>query len=153
MKPSISITTILATCLLVGISSLQVAVASDRGELTVLLQEFLAAAHEKSAHQRFWADDLVYTSSGGMRFGKSEILDGFKESSDERPSVSYSAEDIDIRVYGAAAIVAFKLVGQPSDGPDVLEYFNTGTFLKREGRWQVVAWQATVIPSAADSPD
>jgi len=28
----------------------------------------------------------------------------------------------------------------------VLTYFNTGTFLRRNGAWQVVAWQATAIP-------
>ncbi len=27
-----------------------------------------------------------------------------------------------------------------------MNYFNTGTFLKREGKWQAVAWQATIIP-------
>ncbi len=46
-------------------------------------------------------------------------------------------------------IMAFKLVGTPTDkaaDTDVLYYFNTGTFLKRDGIWQVVAWQATKIP-------
>ncbi len=152
MKPSLTITPILLTCLLAGVFSVQVA-AADRDDLNLLLSEFLAAVHEEAAHQKFWADDLVYTSSNGTRFGKSEILDGFGEPSDEPPAVSYSAADIDIRIYGVAAIVAFKLVGQPSDGSAVLEYFNTGTFLKREGRWQVVAWQATLIPPPPSSAD
>jgi hypothetical protein len=153
MKPSHTITSILVACLLVGVFSVQVAAAADRDDLNLLLKEFLASAHEEAAHQKFWADDLVYTSSNGTRFGKSEILDGFGEPSDEPPAVIYSAADIDIRTYGVAAIVAFKLVGKPSDGSAVLEYFNTGTFLKREGRWQVVAWQATVIPSPPASAD
>jgi hypothetical protein len=25
-------------------------------------------------------------------------------------------------------------------------YWNTGTFVKRDGEWRVVAWQATKIP-------
>jgi len=29
---------------------------------------------------------------------------------------------------------------------DVANYLNTGTFLKRGGRWQVVSWQATRLP-------
>ena len=58
-----------------------------------------------------------------------------------------------MRVYGDTAIVAFKLVGTPADtseDTDVLYYFNTGTFLKRDGVWRVVAWQATKIPSAGN---
>jgi hypothetical protein len=61
----------------------------------------------------------------------------------------YSGEEVDVRVYGDMAVVAFKLVGTPTNeaaGADVLYYYNTGTFLKRDGIWQVVAWQATKIP-------
>jgi hypothetical protein len=43
------------------------------------------------------------------------------------------------------AIVAFRLIGTAEDGT-VQQYFNTGTFLKRDGAWRVVAWQATKIP-------
>jgi len=71
------------------------------------------------------------------------------DSSDDAPPMVYSGEDIDIRLYGNTAIVAFKLVGTPTDksaDADMLYYLNTGTFLKRDGVWQVVAWQATKIP-------
>jgi hypothetical protein len=27
-------------------------------------------------------------------------------------------------------------------------YLNTGTFLKRDGKWQAVGWQATTVPKA-----
>lgn len=142
-------------CLLAGLMALPVAAASEVDNLTSMLSDFLAAAHKPDAHQTFWADDLVYTSSNGTRFGKAEILDGFSEdgSADEPPAVVYSAEEIDVRVFGNAAVAAFKLVGTPSDGSDILEYFNTGTFLKREGNWQVVAWQATSIPKAAPADE
>ncbi len=141
--------------ILSGLLSLSAAAASDVDDLTAMLLGFLEAAHTEAAHQVFWADDLVYTSSNGTRFGKTEILAGFadEEPSDELPAVAYSAEDIDVHVFDTAAVVAFRLVGIPSDGSEVLEYFNTGTFLKREGGWQVVAWQATAIPSAPDAAD
>ena len=132
-----------------------VAVASDVDELAAMLRGFLEAAHTEAAHQVFWADDLVYTSSNGTRFGKAEILAGFSAADPvaEPPTVAYSADDIDVRVYGAAAVVAFRLVGVPADGSSVLQYLNTGTFLKRENGWQVVAWQATLIPSTVESAD
>ena len=117
----------------------QSAAATDVEEITSMLHHFLAHSSTEAAHQRFWADDLVYSSSAGLRFGKAEILAGYQS----------SGEEVDVRVYGDMAVVAFKLVGTPTNeaaGADVLYYYNTGTFLKRDGIWQVVAWQATKIP-------
>lgn len=122
-----------------------------------MLHHFLANSSTKSAHESFWADDLVYSSSAGLRFGKADILAGFDlsadeaetEDSDAEPPLVYSGEAVDIRVYDDMAVVAFKLVGTPTNEDaktDVLYYYNTGTFLKRDGSWQVVAWQATKIP-------
>jgi hypothetical protein len=126
------------------------AIASDYEDLTAMLEEFLATSDEKASHASFWADDLIYTSSAGLRFGKSDIMAGFDGlKTDEEPLIVYSGEDVDIRIFGDTAVVAFRLVGTPTDkaaGDDVLYYFNTGTFLRRSGVWQVVAWQATVIP-------
>ena len=124
--------------------------ASDYEDLTAMLGDFLATSDEQASHASFWADDLIYTSSAGLRFGKPEIMEGFDGSeTDDEPPMVYSGEDVDIRIFGDTAVVAFKLVGTPTDKAtvdDVLYYFNTGTFLRRRGVWQVVAWQATVIP-------
>ena len=116
-----------------------------------MLKDFLANADKRAAHERFWADDLVYSSSSGLRFGKADIMQGFDtaddDASSEPPAVAYSGEEIDVRLYDDMAVVVFKLVGSPSNGSEPLYYFNTGTFLKRDGVWKVVAWQATKIPT------
>jgi len=131
------------------------AMASDSEDLRLMLQDFLAGSDARASHASFWADDLIYTSSAGLRFGKPDIMAGFEgsdsddETADDAPQMVYSGEDVDIRLFGDTAIVAFKLVGTPTDkaaGDDVLYYFNTGTFLRRDGVWKVVAWQATKIP-------
>ena len=123
----------------------------DAAELKLMLEDFLANADKRGAHERFWADDLVYSSSSGLRFGKADIMQGFDttddETSSEPPAVAYSGEEIDVRLYGDMAVVVFKLVGTPSSGSEPLYYYNTGTFLKRDGVWRVVAWQATKIPT------
>jgi len=117
-----------------------------------MLNEFLANAGVAEIHERFWAEDLIYTSSRGSRTTKAEIMASFSASEDDESEKDdaagpvYTAEDIQIRVYGDTAVVAFKLVATPPDNLVVLTYFNTGTFLKRGGIWQVVAWQATAIP-------
>lgn len=142
-----------AFALVVALIAAPIAAASDEEILTAMLHDFLANSSTAAAHEKFWADDLVYSSSAGLRFGKADIMQGFvagdDEAESEPPAVVYSAEDVDVRVYGDAAVVAFKLVGTPANpdlANDVLYYYNTGTFLKRDGAWAVVAWQATKIP-------
>jgi ketosteroid isomerase-like protein len=123
-------------------------------ELTELLGYFLegASRNDPGTHERFWADDLVYTRSAGVRVGKREILDDVRagpENPDE-PAVTYSAEDVRIRQYGKTAVVAFRLVGRTDGERPATQYFlNTGTFVKRNGEWRAVAWQATREPEAA----
>lgn len=133
------------------IEKLDAAMASgDTTELTEMLHKFLGTSDQKQAHVDFWADDLVYTSSNGSRRGKAEILAAFEESNeeDDGPATTYTGEDVKVQLFGTTAVVTFRLVGTPDDGSEVKYYFNTGTFLKRGGEWQAVAWQATVIPGA-----
>ena len=54
--------------------TMPVALANDADDLTALLHEFLAGAGDAAAHERFWADELVYTSSSGTRTSKAEIM-------------------------------------------------------------------------------
>lgn len=123
----------------------------DAETLRTLLDDFLAGAsvNDASVHDRFWAEDLVYTSSDGERFGKPEIMAGLEETDDtsepsEGNTPSYSARDVNIRSFGETAVVTFRLVAELED-QSMSEYFNTGVFRSREGQWEAVAWQATRI--------
>jgi len=130
-----------------------VTAGTDEQELTALLEEFLdgASRNDAQVHDRFWADDLIYTSSAGERFGKEHIMSGMNDEPDAEPDSSpirFSAEDVQIQLYGETAIVAFRLMGIPEGQPrGELRFYNTGTFLKRNGQWRAVAWQATIIPA------
>jgi len=124
--------------------------APAAAELTKLLNEFLAGASHNDAamHDRFWAEDLIYTGSSGRRRGKAEIMKDVRSAPAPKPGDAktvYTAEDIRIQQYGNTAIVAFRLVATTEkDGKtEVANYLNSGTFLKRKGKWQVVNWQAT----------
>ncbi|CAN5384270.1 hypothetical protein BH20VER3_BH20VER3_09040 [soil metagenome] len=127
--------------------------APDAPELTKLLRDFLAGASRNDAaiHDRFWADELIYTASAGRRVGKADIMKEVREEGPSKPgdeSPVFTAEDIRIQQYGDTAIVAFRLVGttEKAGQKSVNNYFNTGTFLRRNGQWKAVAWQATMIP-------
>ena len=131
--------------------------AGDAAELTQLLKQFLAGAgrNDIAVHERFWAEELIYTSSSGQRIGKADILREVRAEAaatpkPNNPVTTYGAEDIRIQQYGTTAIVAFRLVGTTEkDGTkEIKNYLNTGTFLKRDGKWQAVSWQATALPNA-----
>lgn len=117
--------------------------AADTERLVALLHEFMAGAsvNDVGVHQRFWDDELVYTSSAGARFGKAEILGGLGGGNDSTGPV-YAAEEIDVRLHGSIAVVTFLLVARHAD--DRREHFyNTGVFRLRDGEWRAVTWQAT----------
>ena len=147
--------TLLSSILLLSITcGLQAETAApDGAELTKLLRDFLAGAgrNDIAMHERFWADDLIYTASAGRRIGKADIMREVRAEQTPKPedgTTVYTAEDIRIQQYGDTAIVAFRLVATTDKGgaKEVKNYLNSGTFLKRGGKWQAVNWQATVMP-------
>lgn len=153
MKP-IPLLTFLLLTMAIG---MQAQTAPAANEITMLLKEFLAGASRNDAaiHDRFWADDLIYTGSAGRRRGKAEVMRDVRSAPAAKPGDArtvYSAEDIRIQQYGDTAIVAFRLVAttQKSGSSEVSNYLNSGTFLKRRGNWQVVNWQSTKVPSIQD---
>jgi hypothetical protein len=92
------------------------AAAPDSAELTKLLRDFLAGAsrNDVAMHDRFWADDLIYTSSNGRRIGKADIMKDVREEGPPKPGddeTVFTAEDIRIQQYESTAILAFRLVG------------------------------------------
>ncbi len=119
-------------------------------EITALLKDFLANVDQASAHDRLWAADLVYTSSAGKVNRKADIMQGFdappaKADSPAEPKETYSADDILVRQFGDAAALTFRLTRHAADGSQS-HYRNSGMFVRREGQWQVVTWQATIVP-------
>ena len=130
--------------------SAQAQTAPDAAELTKLLNDFLAGASTSDAamHDRFWADDLIYTRSAGRRVTKADVMRDVRSAPVPKPGdpkTVFTAEDIRIQQYGNTAIVAFQLVSttETEYGKQIARLLNSGTFLKRDGKWQVVNWQST----------
>jgi ketosteroid isomerase-like protein len=142
-----------------SVISLHAQTTPDAKALTDLLNEFLAGAgrNDAAVHDRFWADDLIYTRSAGVRTTKPELMKGVRSAPAPKPDdprTVFTAEDIQIHQYGKTAVVAFRLVSTTTkaDGTvSVGNNLNTGFFIKRKGLWQAVAWQSTIVPKP-DSP-
>ncbi|SDR73575.1 nuclear transport factor 2 family protein [Opitutus sp. GAS368] len=118
-----------------------------------LLTDFLTHNSDPARHEKFWADEIVYTSAMGVVRTKTDIMKNVHEAAAKpvaagaKPGPVYSAEDINIRPYNGFAALTFRLVARNPDG--TTDYYrNSGTLIFRDGRWQVITWQATKIPPA-----
>ena len=120
-----------------------------KDELINLIQEFLknVPTNERATFDRFFADDVIYTRGTGQVVTKKEILADTGNSTVPRANATFTGEDFTVRQNGGTAIVNFRLVmhATENDKPVTRTFRNTGTFMKRNGRWQAVAWQATPI--------
>lgn len=133
--------------------------SDPKPELLAMLDNFLAAAshspasaEDKKIFNDFFADDVIYTRAAGVVITKADIMKSLDERpTAKEPAATYSSQDVTVHSYGDVAIVAFKLVQKLADGT-TKEFRNTGTFITRSHRWQVIAWQATAIPSQPASP-
>lgn len=126
---------------------------NEKEVLENLLHQFLegASGNDAEVHDRFWAEDLIYTSSNGERVTKKDIMDGLKNNEEDTMNSEtprYHAEEIQVKVFDNMSVIAFKLVAVSNTqrGEETMEFYNTGTFQKRNGEWKAVAWQATRIP-------
>jgi hypothetical protein len=129
-----------------AVSSEPATAQTSEQQVIALLREFLSKVSDPAMHQRFWADDVVYTGSNGKFRAKTEIVENVRKGGLAKPGdpePTFSAEDITTHVFGDTVVVAFRLVHHAGDTTE--SYRNTGTFLRRNGQWQVVAWQATRV--------
>jgi len=89
------------------------------------------------------ADDLTYTHTSGWVDTKEQLI-GWLESG-ELNYESITADSVLVRVYAAAAVVTgqaavkIKVNGQEKN----LQIRFIDVYVKRNGHWQMVAWQST----------
>ena len=119
-------------------------------QVTQRVRDFLASVpkNDPKVFEDFFADDVIYTRSAGVTVNKAEILKNIDVRASNEPQASFEADDFTVHPYGSMVVVNFRLIMHTTvEGKPENAYFrNTGTFLKRGGRWQAVAWQATKAP-------
>jgi hypothetical protein len=120
------------------------------------LRDFLAAAAsgDKKVFESFFADDVIYTGSSGSRMDKAAVMKSIGAHVANGSKVAYRAEDITVHPYNNTVIVNFCMAvdDEGRSKRETLYFRNTGTFLKRRGKWQAVAWQATQVPPVETKP-
>ena len=143
----------LLACDRISFYSYRVKAADDaapaKQELIALVQTFLknVPANERSTFDRFFADNVIYTRNSGQVVTKKDILADTGNPTVPRANATFDGEDFTVHQYGDMVVVNFRLVmhGTENNQPVTKSFRNTGTFAKRNGQWQAVAWQATPI--------
>jgi hypothetical protein len=119
-------------------------------QVTERVRDFLSKVpkNDPAVFQDFFADDVIYTRSAGVTVTKADILKNIDVRAASDPQATYEADGFTVHPYGEMAVVNFRLIMHNTEnGKATTAYFrNTGTFLKRNGKWQAVAWQATKVP-------
>jgi len=131
--------------LMIGLQSQPQPDTSEVKEL-MRLESVWNEAHEKgdvSALEKLWADDLEVTVPRMPVMSKSDVL-GFARSG-RMKFQRYQTSDLKVRVYGDAAVVSGRLQRTRTlNGKTVDDDWRfTKLYIRREGRWQVVAFHAS----------
>ena len=119
-------------------------------ELLKLQREWLDAyqKHDAAALERIEADDFTLTEADGKVTTKPKDVASIRNAKPPQPDDSFDVEDVKVRLYGDTAILMGRVILKyRNKGQMVVErYRYTDTYLKRRGRWRVVASQLTRIP-------
>jgi uncharacterized protein (TIGR02246 family) len=119
------------------------------------LEEDVAAATERNdadALAPYLAPDFSFVNPAGLLLTKERFLSNLR--SGRLRNTSYKVDDMQVRVYGAAAVVIYRstvagTAGMQSVAP---QRWRTTTLIKRDGRWLLVAQQSTPILTAPPRP-
>ena len=115
------------------------------------VRDFLANVpkNDKKVFEDFFADDVIYTRAAGVTVTKADIITNIGVRAANEPEATFDSDDFTVHPYGDFAVVNFRLIMHNTIGnkQETATFRNTGTFMKRNGKWQAVAWQATKVPA------
>jgi hypothetical protein len=102
---------------------------------------------DKAYFERIEADEFVFTDSGGGLTTKAEDVGSLDKPAGEFKLVSYVVDNMNVRIYGKTSVVT-GITTTTSRGKDrevTGKNRFTDVFVKRDGRWQLVAGHSSRI--------
>jgi len=108
---------------------------------------------DKAYFERIEADELIFTDSVGGLTTKAEDVASLDKPAGAFKLVAYDVDEMKVKIYGKTAVVWGRSTttskGKDREGKD-REIVNrsrfTDVFVKRDGRWQLVAGHSSRIP-------
>ena len=105
------------------------------------------ATGDTSAIERILADDFIGVDPKGRLYAKQEMIDETRNA--PKYFVSNRLNDVKVRFYGNTAIAQGSETWEKRSG-ERGRFVWTDTWLKRNGRWQIVAAEDLIAPEKAD---
>lgn len=99
--------------------------------------------HDQKAMDAILADDFLITFPDGSSQNKSQVVSSLNaQAASNRPTTKFYTEDVKARVYDDTVILTGRVVAEwQREGKPLAKELSryTDTYVKRNGRWQVVA--------------
>jgi len=108
-----------------------------------------------AALDRIYADDIMVTAPIGICVDKPAVMTEVREAADKATVEKYDKDDLKVRAYGeTAAVTSYRITAKARfEETDInAKFCITNVWLKRDGRWQIVARHAANLeqqPAAA----
>ncbi len=138
---------LLLPALIISAQPADSSVSDDAVRLRQIEKEWNQALErgDRSYVEALLAPEAVFTTGRGRLVMRAEVLDAMKGEKIEISTVS----DLDIRVYGDSAVILGSYYQKGSGGAAAYESRGrfTDVFVKRDGRWQVVAVHTSPLPN------
>ena len=101
---------------------------------------------DRAALDRFFADELMVTAPIGVVVDKAAVMDEIERAQTARVEL-YDKEDINARLFGDTAITSYRVHARAEHEGVKFDrlYRITNVWLRRDGRWQVVARHTAMI--------
>lgn len=102
---------------------------------------------DKAFFERIEADEFIFTDSGGGITTKTEDVASLDKSAGEFKLISYVVDEMKVGVYGKTAVVTGRAIttlrGKEREIMNKARF--TDVFVRRDGRWQIVAGHSSRI--------
>ncbi|MCB0473617.1 MAG: nuclear transport factor 2 family protein [Flavobacteriaceae bacterium] len=152
MKKKNIFTLVVCTCLFLSVSvSAQKAYWASPNDSTakkLIAMEKMwldASCNPQPSLKEVFANDFQGTSTSGIRYNKEEAI----ASDTNTPDRQCTLGDVKIHFYGDTVALAYGSESSLRKGADGKEYKRclvwTDTWLKRDGKWQIIAAQDNVV--------
>ena len=102
---------------------------------------------DKAYFERIEADEFIFTDSGGGLTTKAEDVASLDKPVGDVKLVSYEVDDMKVRLYDDTAVVTGRTttVSRAKDREFMSKSRFTDVFVKRNGKWQLVAGHSSRI--------
>lgn len=133
-----------------AVASAQTKQSKIEAELMQLERDIGAAniRRDKAFFELTEADEFIFTDSSGGTTTKAEDVASLDKPAGEFRLVSYEVDEMKVFVYGKTAVVTGRVTSvlRGKDREATVKSRFTDVFVRRDGRWQIVAGHSSRIP-------